>query len=86
MPPDAAALPSPNVPPWKDGRPYSVGGNMHSNGQVSRPASYQNGTLPLARPRYPNIKDLQDQAALLSVNEITPVSTDLLCRGELLLT
>lgn len=87
MPPDAAALPSPpDLPPWKDARPYSVGGNMHSNGQVSRPASYQNGSLPVPLPRFPNIKDLQDQASLLSVNEDTPVSTDLLDRGELLLT
>lgn len=74
MPPDAAALPlPPDIPPWKDARPYSVGGNMHSNGQVSRPASYQNGARPL--PRFPNIKDLQDEAALLSINEDTPVST-----------
>lgn len=89
MPPDAAALPSPpDIPPWKDGkRPYSVGGNMHSNGQVSRPGPYQNGTLPLPRPRFPNIKDLQDQAALLSANENTPVSMDLgtrTLRGQLL--
>lgn len=78
MPPDAATLPSPpNVPPWKDGkRPYSVGGNMHSNGQVSRPSSYQDGLFPVSRPRFPNIKDLQDQAALLSVNENTPVSME----------
>lgn len=76
MPPDAAALPTPpDIPPWKDGRPYSVGGNMHSNGPVTRPASYSNGALPGPRPRFPNIKDLQDQAALLKVNENTPVST-----------
>jgi ubiquitin carboxyl-terminal hydrolase 8 len=48
---------------------------MHSNGQVTRPSSYQNSTLPGPRPRFPNIKDLQDQAALLNVNENTPVST-----------
>lgn len=76
MPPDAATLPSPpDIPPWKDGkRPYSVGGNMHSNGQVSRPSSHQSGMSPLSRPRFPNIKDLQDQAALLNVNDNTPVS------------
>ncbi|KAJ5669559.1 hypothetical protein N7462_010629 [Penicillium macrosclerotiorum] len=75
MPPDAAALPSPpGIPPWKDGRrPYSVGGNMHSNGQVTSPGSYQNGAFPAPRPRFPNIKDLQDQAALLMVNESTPL-------------
>lgn len=78
MPPDAATLPSPpNIPPWKDGkRPYSVGGNMHSNGQVSRRGSYQNSASSLSRPRFPNIKDLQDQAALLSVDENTPVSIE----------
>lgn len=77
MPPDAAALPTPlDIPPWKDSRPYSVGGNMHSNGQVTRPGSYPNGALPGPQPRFPNIKDLQDQAALLKVNEHTPVSAD----------
>jgi hypothetical protein len=77
MPTDAAALPTPpDIPPWKDSRPYSVGGNMHSNGQVTRPGPYSNGALPAPQPRFPNIKDLQDQAALLKVNEQTPVSTD----------
>lgn len=71
MPPDAAALPSlPDIPPWKDRRPYSVGGNMHS---ASARLSRQNGTL-FPKPKYPNIKDLQDQAALLDVNENTSVS------------
>lgn len=79
MPTDAAALPSPpDIPPWKGGtRPYSVGGNIHSKGQVTRPGSgsYQNGNgTPVTRPIFPNIKDLQDQAALLNVNETTPVS------------
>ncbi|KAJ5136651.1 hypothetical protein N7448_005205 [Penicillium atrosanguineum] len=81
MPPDAAALPpQPDIPPWKDTRPYSVGGNMHSNGQVSRPASYQNGARPL--PRFPNIKDLQDEAALLSINENTPLDVLLRTASE----
>lgn len=85
MPSDAVALPSPpDIPPWKDKRPYPVGGNMHSNG-VTRPASYQNGTRPQPRPMFPNIKDLQDQAALLNVNDATPVSTPLRpSRGQLL--
>ncbi|KAJ5984099.1 hypothetical protein N7481_006198 [Penicillium waksmanii] len=80
MPTDAAALPSPpDIPPWKGGtRPYSVGGNIHSKGQVTRPGSgsYQNGNgngSPVTRPIFPNIKDLQDQAALLNVNETTPL-------------
>jgi ubiquitin carboxyl-terminal hydrolase 8 len=76
MPTDAAALPTPpNIPPWKDSRPYSVGSNMHSNGQVTRPGFHPNGALPGPQPRFPSIKDLQDQAALLAVNENTPVST-----------
>ncbi|KAJ5759247.1 hypothetical protein N7520_006403 [Penicillium odoratum] len=75
MPPDAAALPSPpDIPPWKDRRPYSVGGNMHSTDPVTRLGSFQNGSLA-TRPRYPNIKDLQDQAALLDVNETTSLET-----------
>jgi hypothetical protein len=76
MPTDAATLPSPpDIPPWKGGtRPYSVGGNLHSKGQVTGLDSYQNGN-GITRPIFPNIKDLQDQAALLNVNETTPVST-----------
>ncbi|KAJ5727229.1 hypothetical protein N7493_005049 [Penicillium malachiteum] len=71
MPPDAAALPSPpDIPPWKDRRPYSVGGNMYSNSPVNGLNSYQNTSIP-RRPRYPNIKDLQDQATLSDVNENT---------------
>ncbi|CAL5870496.1 uncharacterized protein PFLUO_LOCUS4733 [Penicillium psychrofluorescens] len=75
---DAAALPSPpDMPPWKDGkRPYSVGHNMHTSAQVSGPGSYSNGNVrpPLSRrPRFPNIKDLQDQAAMLNVNDTTPL-------------
>ncbi|KAJ5093446.1 hypothetical protein N7456_009307 [Penicillium angulare] len=78
MPPDAAALPSlPDIPPWKDRRPYSVGGNMHSTSEGTRLGSHQNGNTP-PQPRYPNIKDLQDQAALLNVNENT--SLDILLR------
>ncbi|KAJ5776505.1 uncharacterized protein N7511_001516 [Penicillium nucicola] len=70
---DAATLPSPpNIPPWKDSRPYSVGDTMHST-QVSRP-DYSNGTPIPRRPRFPNIKDLQDQAASLNVNESIPIN------------
>ncbi|KAJ6095698.1 hypothetical protein N7486_006444 [Penicillium sp. IBT 16267x] len=82
MPPDAAALPSPpNIPPWKDRRPYSVGGNMHSTDPVTRRSSFQSGS-PATRPRYPNIKDLQDQAALLNVNESTSLDTLLSTASE----
>ena len=79
---DAATLPSPpKIPPWKDNRrPYSVGNDMGNdmdpNGRVTRPDSYPKGKAPLVpprRPRFPNIKDLQDQAAALNVNETTPV-------------
>ncbi|KAJ5650697.1 uncharacterized protein N7484_004420 [Penicillium longicatenatum] len=82
MPPDAAALPSPpNIPPWKDRRPYSVGGNMHSADPVTRRRSFQSGS-PATRPRFPNIKDLQDQAALLNVNEDTSLDTLLSTASE----
>ena len=73
---DAATLPSPpSMPPWKDTqRPYSVGDTMHSGGYSSRPVSYSKGSLANPRrPRFPNIKDLQDQAAALHVNDTTPV-------------
>ncbi|CAI7657835.1 unnamed protein product [Penicillium glandicola] len=76
---DAATLPSPpKIPPWKDSqRPYSVGDNMNSSGRVNRPDSYPKGSAPLVpprRPRFPNIKDLQDQAAALDVNDTTPLN------------
>ncbi|KAJ5089864.1 hypothetical protein N7532_008548 [Penicillium argentinense] len=57
MPTDAAALPSPPDIP-----PWK---------DERRP--YANSTLPSPRPRFPNIKDLQDQAAWLNVNENTPL-------------
>ncbi|KAJ5499117.1 Peptidase C19 ubiquitin carboxyl-terminal hydrolase 2 [Penicillium expansum] len=76
---DAATLPSPpKIPPWKASRrPYSVGDNMTTSGQINRPDSYPKGKAPLIpprRPRFPNIKDLQDQAAALNVNDTTPLS------------
>lgn len=75
---DAATLPSPpKVPPWKDSRrSYSVGDDMNSSVQVNGPDSYPKGNaphIPPRRPRFPNIKDLQDQAAALNVNDTTPV-------------
>ncbi|KAJ5452839.1 Peptidase C19 ubiquitin carboxyl-terminal hydrolase 2 [Penicillium cf. griseofulvum] len=69
---------SPKIPPWKDRqRPCSVGGDMNSSGQVNRPDLYSKGKAPLIpprRPRFPNIKDLQDQAAALNVDDTTPLS------------
>lgn len=75
---NAATLPSPpKIPPWKDGRhPYSVGDDMNPSGQVNKLDSYAKGKTPLIpprRPRFPNIKDLQDQAAALNVNDTTTV-------------
>ncbi|OJJ45503.1 hypothetical protein ASPZODRAFT_134183 [Penicilliopsis zonata CBS 506.65] len=66
---DAAALPSPpSFSPWNGGA-----SGIHSGGeQASRPVSYANGNRPSAR--FPNIKDLQDQAAALDVNENTSLS------------
>ncbi|KAF7719848.1 Ubiquitin carboxyl-terminal hydrolase [Penicillium ucsense] len=70
MPSDAAALPSPpGRSPWKDSRPYSVGGTVHTTSPSIRPDSGGGGTRPVPPPRFPNIKDLQDQAALLNVSE-----------------
>lgn len=45
---------------------------------MSRPGSYPNGGSPSPAgsrppPKFPNIKDLQDQAAALDVTEGTPV-------------
>ncbi|KAI9926769.1 ubiquitin-specific protease doa4 [Aspergillus wentii] len=78
MTPDAATLPSPpDFAPWMNGsRPYTLGG-MHSGGQTNTPGSFQNGSngTPTGSqpPRFPNIKDLQDEAAALDVNEKTPL-------------
>jgi ubiquitin carboxyl-terminal hydrolase 8 len=42
--------------------------------QNGRSGSHQNGHHASSRtPRFPNIKDLQDEAASLDVNESTPV-------------
>ncbi|KAJ5959647.1 uncharacterized protein N7479_006797 [Penicillium vulpinum] len=75
---DAATLPSPpKVPPWKDSRrPYSVGSDMNSSGKFNGADLYPKSKAPLVpprRPRFPNIKDLQDQAAALDVNDTTPL-------------
>ena len=78
---DAAALPSPpDFAPWANGnRSRPPGGMYASGGQHSRPGSYHNGNSASpagARPpRFPNIKDLQDQAASLDVTEATSVGS-----------
>lgn len=78
---DAAALPSPpDFAPWANGNHSRTPGGMYaSGGQHSRPGSYHNGNSASpagARPpRFPNIKDLQDQAASLDVTETTSVSS-----------
>jgi ubiquitin carboxyl-terminal hydrolase 8 len=84
---DAATLPSPpKMPPGKDSRrPYSVGDDMNSSGKVNGPDSYPKAKTPLLpprRPRFPNIKDLQDQAAALNVNDTTPVCAALTDNGR----
>ncbi|KAJ5105421.1 hypothetical protein NUU61_002768 [Penicillium alfredii] len=82
---DATTLPSPpDIPPWKGARrPYSVGSNMKSNGPGSSPDSFPNGTPTLSRrARFPNIKDLQDQAAGLNVNDTTSPSVLLKTAAE----
>lgn len=80
---DAAALPSPpDFAPGTNGtRPRSLG-FMYSSGRhySSRPGAYQNGNNHGSPdggrpPRFPNIKDLQDQAAALDVNESTSVGS-----------
>lgn len=78
MSPDAAALPSPpDFAPWNGNRPRSFGGMYPGRDQITRPASYLNGNHASPGgsrpPRFPNIKDLQDRAAALDVNDDTPV-------------
>ncbi|BAE57476.1 unnamed protein product [Aspergillus oryzae RIB40] len=67
---DAAALPSPpGFAPWEN-----IG---HPGGQISRPDSLSssNHATPAGyqSPRFSNIKDLQDEAAALDVNEDSSV-------------
>ncbi|KAL2861320.1 hypothetical protein BJX68DRAFT_222235 [Aspergillus pseudodeflectus] len=74
MAPDAATLPSP--PTFAPGAAFSrrnTGGLGPDERQIEGAGGHQNGSSP----RFPNIKDLQDEAAALNVNESTPL-TDLL--------
>lgn len=81
MSPDAATLPSPpDFAPWDNAsRPHSLGGMYSTKGQISSPGPYQNGSparTGLRQPRFPNIKDLQDEAMSLDVSEGTSVRLD----------
>jgi hypothetical protein len=72
MAPDAATLPSP--PTFAPGAAFSrrnTGGMVPGERQIEGAGGHQNGSSP----RFPNIKDLQDEAAALNVNENTPVSS-----------
>ncbi|KAL5343645.1 hypothetical protein BJX70DRAFT_353078 [Aspergillus crustosus] len=78
MAPNAAALPSPpNYAPGDTLDRYKLGGMVSRGGQPDGTGSHQNGFSP----RFPNIKDLQDEAAALDVNETTPL-TDLLTTAQ----
>ncbi|KAH3095739.1 hypothetical protein KXV36_004399 [Aspergillus fumigatus] len=81
---DAASLPSPpNFAPWKNpDRLHSSGGMQSGVERNGRSGSHQNGNHASSRiPRFPNIKDLQDEAASLDVSESTALS-DLLGRAQ----
>ncbi|KAG2417585.1 hypothetical protein HFD88_008804 [Aspergillus terreus] len=74
--PDTAALPSPpDFAPWDNTNPRSEphGGVYSGSRQNGGTGSYQNSSraspIGSRRPRFPNIKDLQDQAAALDVSE-----------------
>lgn len=71
MAPDAAALPSPpTFAPGDSLSRHNIGGMVPGGTQTDGTARhYQNGFSP----RFPNIKDLQDEAAALEVNETTSV-------------
>lgn len=64
------------MPPWRDtNSPYPVEETMRSSGQSTK-LDYYSKDQPLPtprRPRFPNIKDLQDQAAELNVDDTTQV-------------
>lgn len=79
--PDTAALPSPpDFAPWDNTNPRSEphGGVYSGSRQNGGTGSYQNSSraspIGSRRPRFPNIKDLQDQAAALDVSETSSVS------------
>ena len=81
---DAAALPSPpDFAPWENAprRPQSLGG-MHPGGRstagLGSYQAYSYGSPAGSQPaRFPNLKDLQDEAAALDLSEDTSVYIDL---------
>ncbi|KAL4887161.1 hypothetical protein BJY04DRAFT_177488 [Aspergillus karnatakaensis] len=78
MAPNAAALPSPpSFAPGDTIDRHNLGVIVPRGGQNDGTGSHQNGFSP----RFPNIKDLQDEAAALDVNETTPLS-DLLATAQ----
>ncbi|KAL3460459.1 hypothetical protein BJX64DRAFT_263141 [Aspergillus heterothallicus] len=67
---DAAVFPSP--PTFTPGASFSrrdTGGMVPGERQIEGTGGHLNGSSP----RFPNIKDLQDEAAALNVNENTPL-------------
>ncbi|KAL4895064.1 ubiquitin C-terminal hydrolase [Aspergillus ambiguus] len=86
--PDTAALPSPpDFAPWEypPRRPEPRGGAYAGSRQTGGSGPYQNSNhvspVGSRRPRFPNIKDLQDQVAALQVNETASLD-DLLSRAR----
>lgn len=70
MAPDTAGLPSPLMfAPGDNHTRSSPGGMVPDWRKGDGTGGYQNGFSP----RFPNIKDLQDEAAALYVNESAPV-------------
>lgn len=88
MSPDAAALPSPpDFAPWENvpRRPQSLGGMQPGGKSIaaglgSYQANNSYGSPAGSQPaRFPNIKDLQDEAAALDLNDNTSVGLHTLC-------
>ncbi|KAI9376575.1 hypothetical protein BJX61DRAFT_489156 [Aspergillus egyptiacus] len=78
MAPDAAALPSPpTFVPGDSLDRRSIGGTVSSLRQIDGIGGHHGGPSP----RFPNIKDLQDEASALDVDESTPL-TDLLTTAQ----
>ncbi|KAF9888187.1 ubiquitin-specific protease doa4 [Aspergillus nanangensis] len=76
MSPDTAALPSPpDSAPWENTnrRSQPLGsiypGRRQNGGPGPSPTNDNASSIGFRSPRYPNIKDLQDEAASLDVNE-----------------
>ncbi|GLA65681.1 ubiquitin-specific protease doa4 [Aspergillus tubingensis] len=83
MSPDAAALPSPpDFAPWDNAprRPQSLGGMQPGGKSIAAGLGSYQANNSYASPagsqpaRFPNIKDLQDEAAALDLNDNTSLS------------